>query len=95
MGTHLDGKERKGRKEGMQFSRSSVIQQNVTKLASIATRSTAAKPVNPVTDGSSLLHWLTPKHRILWLTGTRCSSGGPFKGNTGAPEGAAKFSADP
>ena len=34
--------------------RGSVIRQNITKLASIATRSTAAQTVNPVSDGSSL-----------------------------------------
>ena len=39
--------------------RGSVIQQHITKVASIATRPTAAQTVDPVSDGSSLLHWLT------------------------------------
>ena len=39
--------------------RGSVIQQNMTKLASIATRSIAARTLNRVTDGRSLLHWQT------------------------------------
>ena len=39
--------------------RVSVIQQNITKLASTATRSTAAQTVDSVSDGSSLLHWQT------------------------------------
>ena len=39
--------------------RGSVIQQNTTKLASIATRSTVAQTANPVSDGSSLLQRLT------------------------------------
>ena len=36
-----------------------MIQQNITKLAFIATRSTAAQTVDSVSEGSSLLHWLT------------------------------------
>ena len=39
--------------------RGSVIQQNMTKPASIATRSIAALTVNRVTDERSLLHWQT------------------------------------
>ena len=37
----------------------SAIPQNITKLASIATHSTATQTVDPVSGGSSLLHWLT------------------------------------
>ena len=46
------------KEESAQCSRA-VIQQNITKLASIAARSTAAQTVNPLSGGSSLLRWLT------------------------------------
>ena len=45
--------------ENAKDERGSVIQQKMTKLASIATRSASAQTMNPVTDGSSLLHWRT------------------------------------
>ena len=67
--------------------RGSVIQQNITKLASIATRSTAAQTMNPVSDGSSLLHRLTSTATKSTATQTSNSvlagSGAPLKGNTG------------
>ena len=69
----------------------SVIQQNITKLASIGTRSTAAQTVDSVSDGSSLLHWLTSTATTSTATqtsdpgemGGRCSNFAPFRRNTG------------
>ena len=46
--------------------RGSVIQQNMTKLASIATRSTATQTTNSVTDGSSLQQWRSIQGKY-WL----------------------------
>ena len=46
--------------------RGSVIQQNLTKLASIATRSTANQTTNSVTDRSSLQQWRSVQGKY-WL----------------------------
>ena len=50
-------KNTKGEETRSVLPRGSVIQQNMTKLASIATRSTANQTPNSVTDGRSLQQW--------------------------------------
>ena len=61
--------------------RSSVLQQNVTKLAATATRSIAVQTEDPACGGLSLWDWLTPTAvtstatQTMWLTGDRHTSG--------------------
>ena len=77
-----------------------MIQQNITKLASIAIRTTAAQRVNPVSDGSSLLHWLTSTSTKSTATQTSNSvlaaAAALHSRETlaGTSQGAAQYSAD-
>ena len=63
--------------------------QNITVLASIATRSTAAQTVDSVSDGSFLLHSTATKSTPTQTSDPgadgvlACSNRAPFKGNTG------------
>ena len=101
----MPAKHAKEEKACSVLPRRSVIQRNITKLASIATRSTAAQRVNPVSDGSCLLHWLMSAAIKIHSHPDVGSCGGRALATAvalqtreilaGAPKGAAQYSADP